>query len=136
MIQQQSKSTDKSAQAPIINIMRRSSVLMTIQIFSCIVFAVFSGMTGSNWNIRVTFILYFVAATLYYCYSALCIFLMLRINEKYYKCLCGICDAAFKKLCNCVAGTTDVLEQKHKTVNGIDLSIKRINSNSGVTVPV
>ena len=88
-----------------INVMRRSTVLVTMYalfnmlLIMTIIFASFY----VNYDYDVSFGLVSFFTTLQICCGGLCLFLMLRINAKYYQCLCKICDSRFKKCCDNVA---------------------------------
>ena len=110
MLKQQSKSTDGSAQLPILRIMRRSAVLISIHAVICVFEIVVNLCIAFG---IVPLIIHFIAVSIWYCYTAVCMFLMLRINEKYYQCLCGVCDAGFKRICNCIAGRCIDSNEKH-----------------------
>ena len=114
MMKAQRNSQNLSEQSPILNIMRRSAVLISIHAVCNTILFVVIIMTALYLDKGLSFIYFTVCSTFVGCYNALCIFLMLRINEKYYRCLCQICDKRFETFCNHITRNTELeLQQMH-----------------------
>ena len=121
MVKAQSNSQNISEQSPILNIMRRSAVLMSIHALWFTIQLVVTIITGLYWNEGLSLIIFAGCSTFVSCYNGLCLFLMLRINENYYQCLCQICDARFEVLCNQITRKV-----------GAELQLAQMHSNSSV----
>ena len=94
-------------QSDISNIIRLTTKLATLYtIHSLVTIAMLTNTiiyTSMQDSLIMGTIFWFNVA-LYNCYMSLCMFLMMKFNEKYYGCLCKHCDAGFVKLCEYCAG--------------------------------
>ena len=111
----------EATSSPMINIMRRSTVLVTIYAVFNFLLIVAVILVPIYVDYSISFSLVNVFITLQYCCGALCLFLMLRINGKYYHCLCKICDSRFKKCCDNIAVQNEIAELQLEQIQSATL---------------
>ena len=104
----------------ITTIMIRSTVLVTIHGIINLLY-IGTVVMFAYQDVHIIFVItYWTWATLWNIYNALCIFLMLKMNEKYYDCFCKICDSRFTKVCDrLIIKSNPDLELVNLTINSL-----------------
>ena len=82
----------------IIELITKAVTLYTIHSLVTVAIFVIIAM-NAVFHTDIMVVVYWISVAFYNCFMALCMFLMLQFNEKYYGYLCKSCDAGFAKLC-------------------------------------